>query len=109
MLINLCAKLLLFFFISSKKFHAKITAQSGFPRILFLETIGIFIPGRNLPCLSLLSSTMHSSSLEIPKKFNAVVAFAGEPYPMILLFLFFSFKIFFLTLSLILYTFLANS
>ena len=47
--------------------------------IFDLETIGILIPGKNLPCFSLLSSTIHSISLEIPKKFNAVVAFAGDP------------------------------
>jgi len=34
-----------------------------------LEVIGIFIPGRNVPCLSLLSSTMRPILLEIPKKF----------------------------------------
>ena len=44
-----------------------------------LETIGILTPGRSLPCLSLLSSTIQSISSEIPKKFSAVVAFAGEP------------------------------
>jgi len=41
--------------------------------------MGIFMPGKNFPCLSLLSSTILSISLEIPKKFNAVVAFAGDP------------------------------
>jgi len=41
--------------------------------------MGIFIPGRNFPCFNLLSSTIKSISFEIPKKFNAVVAFAGEP------------------------------
>ena len=41
--------------------------------------IGIFTPGINLLCLSLLSSTIKSISFEIPKKFNAVVAFAGAP------------------------------
>jgi hypothetical protein len=50
----------------------------------------------------LLSSTILSISFEIPKKFNAVVAFAGDPYPTILLLFFTSLKIFFLTLSLIL-------
>ena len=30
------------------------------------------MPGRNFPCLSLLSSTIQSISFEIPKKFNAV-------------------------------------
>jgi len=79
MFINLWAKSLFFFFISSKKFHAKTKAQSAFPFMLSLEVIGIFIPGRNFPCLSLLSSIIHSISFEIPKKFNAVVAFAGEP------------------------------
>ena len=33
----------------------------------------------------MLSSTIHSISFEIPKKFNAVVALAGDPYPIILL------------------------
>ena len=47
--------------------------------MLDLEMIGICIPGRNFPCLSLLSSTIHSISFEIPKKFRAVVALAGEP------------------------------
>ena len=79
MLINLCAKSLFFFLISSKKFHAKTKAQSDLVLILSFDTIGIFIPGKYLPCLSLLSSTMHSNSLEIPKKFKAVVAFAGDP------------------------------
>jgi len=66
-------------FISLIKFQAKTKAQSGLSLISDLETIGIFTPGRSLPCLSLLSSTIHSISSEIPKKFNAVVAFAGEP------------------------------
>ena len=79
MLTNLSAKSLFFFFISSKKFQARTKAQSGFDFILSLETIGIFIPGKYFPCLSLLSSTIQSISLEIPKKFNAVVAFAGDP------------------------------
>ena len=45
----------------------------------FLLLIGIFTPGTNLPCLSLLSSTIKSISSDIPKKFKAVVAFAGDP------------------------------
>ena len=68
MLINLSAKSLLFFFISSKKFHAKTNAQSAFPLILSLDKIGIFIPGKYLPCLNLLSSTIQSISFEIPKR-----------------------------------------
>ena len=44
---------------------------------LFL--IGIFTPGTNLLCFNLLSSTIKSISFEIPKKFKAVVAFAGAP------------------------------
>ena len=43
------------------------------------DTIGILTPGINFPCLSLLSSNIHSISFEIPKKFNAVVALAGDP------------------------------
>ena len=70
MLTNLSAKSLFFFFISSKKFHAKTRIQSGDFLIFSLETIGIFTPGTNFPCLSLLSSIMHSISLEIPKKLN---------------------------------------
>ena len=79
MLINLWAKSLFFFLISSKKFQAKTKAQSGFVFILSLDTIGIFMPGKYFPCFKLLSSTMHSISLEIPKKFKAVVALAGDP------------------------------
>ena len=79
MLINLCAKSLFFLLISSKKFQARTKAQSGFSFICDLEMIGIFIPGKSLPCLSLLSSTIHVISFEIPKKFSAVVAFAGDP------------------------------
>ena len=41
--------------------------------------MGIFTPGINLLCLSLLSSTTKSISSEIPKKLRAVVAFAGAP------------------------------
>ena len=41
--------------------------------------MAIFTPGINLLCLSLLSSTTKSMSLEILKKFKAVVAFAGAP------------------------------
>ena len=44
-----------------------------------LNFFGIFAPGINLLCLSLLSSTIKSISFEIPKKFKAVVAFAGAP------------------------------
>ena len=69
---------------------------------LALDLIGILTPGTNLPCFNLLSSTIKSISLEIPKKFKAVVALAGEPYPTILLPLFFKFLIFLITLSLIL-------
>ena len=47
--------------------------------ILFLFFIGIFTPGINLLCFNLLSSTIKSISLDIPKKFKAVVAFAGAP------------------------------
>ena len=96
MLTNLWAKSLFLFLISSKKFQAKTKAQSGLPFILSLDTIGIFMPGKYLPCLSLLSSIIHSISLEIPKKFKAVVALAGDPYPIILLFLLLRLKMFFL-------------
>jgi len=37
------------------------------------------MPGKYLPCFSLLSSTIQSISFEIPKKFKAVVALAGDP------------------------------
>ena len=57
----------------------------------FLFLMGILTPGINLPCLSLLSSTTKSIEFVILKKFNAVVAFAGEPYPIILLFFFLNF------------------
>ena len=53
--------------------------------------IGILTHGMNFLCFNLLSSTMKSISFEIPKKFKAVVAFAGAPYPIIKLFLFFNF------------------
>ena len=44
MLTNLSAKSLLFFFISSKKFHASTKTQSGLSFILSLEIIGaVFI------------------------------------------------------------------
>ena len=50
--------------------------------------IGILTPGINLLCFNLLSSTIKSISFEIPKKFKAVVALAGAPYPTINLFFF---------------------
>ena len=53
--------------------------QSTFLEIVSFPTIDILTPGKYLPCFNLLSSTIHSISLEIPKKFNAVVAFAGDP------------------------------
>ena len=59
-----------------------------------LEKIGILTPGTNLPCFNLLSSTIKSISFEMPKKFNAVVAFAGAPYPIIVLLFSLSFFIF---------------
>ena len=102
MLINLCAKLAFFLLISSIKFHARTIAQSGFVFIFSFDMIGIFIPGKNLPCFSWLSSTIYFISLDIPKKFKAVVALAGEPYPIIYFSLDASCEIFFLTLSLIL-------
>ena len=53
--------------------------------------MGIFTPGINFPCFKLLSSTMKSISSDTPKKFNAVVAFAGDPYPINFFPLFFKF------------------
>ena len=44
-----------------------------------LSLIGILTPGINFLCLNLLSSTIKLISLEIPKKFKAVVALAGAP------------------------------
>ena len=41
--------------------------------------MGILTPGMNLLCFSLLSSTIKLIYFEIPKKFKAVVAFAGAP------------------------------
>jgi len=74
MFINLLARLLFFSLISLKKFQANTNRHSGFFNKSFLLIIGIFIPGRNLPCLSLLSSTIESISFEVPKKLSAVVA-----------------------------------
>ena len=79
MLTNFLQRLLLFFFISSKKFQAKTKIQSTFLEILSFPTIDILTPGKYLPCFNLLSSTIKSISWEIPKKFNAVVALAGAP------------------------------
>ena len=62
-----------------KKFQANTNKCSGFLFNFSLDTMGILTPGINFPCLSLLSSNMHSISFEIPKKFNAVVALAGDP------------------------------
>ena len=59
--------------------------------ILSFFTIGIFTPGTNFPCFNLLSSTIKSISLLTPKKFNAVVALAGAPKPMIFFELIFNF------------------
>tara|TARA_Y100001960_G_C14280394_1_gene636571 strand:+ start:111 stop:350 length:240 start_codon:yes stop_codon:yes gene_type:complete len=79
MLKNLSAKSLLFFLISSKKFQANTSKQLALPIKLCLDLIGILTPGRYFPCLSMLSSTIHSISFDIPKKFRAVVALAGDP------------------------------
>ena len=68
-----------FDFISSKKFQAKTKIVLSLPLILDLFLMGIFAPGINFPCFNLLSSTIKSISLDIPKKFKAVVALAGEP------------------------------
>ena len=72
-------RFLLFFFISSKKFQAKTKIQSVFLEIVSFPTIDILTPGKYLPCFNLLYSIIKSISLEIPKKFNAVVALAGDP------------------------------
>ena len=64
--------------------------------------MGIFTPGISLLCFNLLSSTIKSISLEIPKKFSAVVALAGAPYPIIVLLFSLSFFKFLITFSLIL-------
>jgi len=69
----------LFFLISLKKFHANINSVWFLLLILDLLLIAILTPGINLLCLSLLSSTIKSISFEIPKKFKAVVALAGDP------------------------------
>ena len=95
-----------FLLISSKKFHAKTISVLFLFFIADFVFIGILTPGINLLCFNLLSSTIKSISFFIPKKFKAVVAFAGAPYPTINLLLSLSFLIFFLTFSLILYIFL---
>ena len=58
-------------------------------------------PGINLLCFNLLSSTIKSISFEIPKKFNAVVAFAGAPNPIMFCDFFFISDKFFITFFLI--------
>jgi len=65
--------------ISLKKFQAKTKIVLLLPLILDLFLMGILTPGINFPCFNLLSSTIQSISFEIPKKFNAVVALAGDP------------------------------
>ena len=77
--IKLSDKLSLFFLISWKKFQAKTTRVLFLFLIYDLFLIGILTPGINFSCFNLLSSTIKSISFEIPKKFKAVVAFAGEP------------------------------
>ena len=79
MLTKLSDSFELFFLISSKKFQANTRMVLFLSAILSLLIIGIFTPGTNFPCFNLLSSTIKSISEEMPKKFNAVVAFAGEP------------------------------
>ena len=64
-----------------KKFHAKTIKTLSLFFNIDLFFIGIFTPGINLLCFNLLSSTIKSISFDIPKKFKAVVAFAGAPYP----------------------------
>ena len=60
----------LFFLISLKKFQAKTKSVFFLSFIDDLFFIGIFTPGINLSCLNLLSSTIKSISLDIPKKFK---------------------------------------
>ena len=79
MLIKLSESPELFFLISLKKFQAKTSKLLSLFLIFDLDLIGIFTPGTNFSCLRLLSSTMKSISLDMPKKFRAVVAFAGAP------------------------------
>ena len=78
-MINFLDKSLLFFFMSSKKFQAKTNTTGNLFLTLSFGKIGIFTPGTNFPCLSLLSSIIKSIWSFTPKKFKAVVAFAGEP------------------------------
>ena len=56
----------LFFLISLKKFHAKTINTLSLFLICDLLFMGVFVPGINLLCFSLLSSTIKSISLEIP-------------------------------------------
>ena len=69
----------LFFFMLSKKFQARTTSIFFLFLILDFFLIAIFTPGINLSCFNLLSSTIKSISLDIPKKFKDVVALAGAP------------------------------
>ena len=79
MLTKVSDKFELFFLISLKKFQAKTNKIFFLSFIKDLLFIGILTPGMNLLCFNLLSSTMKSISFDIPKKFKAVVAFAGAP------------------------------
>ena len=74
-------KFLLFSTMESKKFQARTITRSGsFSAQYFLSLIGMFTQGTNLPFFKSLSSIIYSiSSLFMPKKFSAVVAFAGDP------------------------------
>ena len=64
---------------SSKKFQANTKSAFCLFLISDLFLIGILTPGINLLCFNLLSSTIKFISFEIPKKFKAVVAYAGAP------------------------------
>ena len=79
MFINVFDNSGLFFLISSKKFQAKTKSILSLFLTCDLFLIGIFTPGINNLCLSLLSSITKLISFEMPKKFKAVVAFAGAP------------------------------
>ena len=70
---------MLFFLISLKKFQASTKIEVFLSTTIFLFFIGIKTPGIYLLCFKLLSSIIKSISLEIPKKFKAVVALAGAP------------------------------
>ena len=67
MFIKLFDKFVLFFSISSKKFHANTNIAEFLSFTFSLETMGIFTPGINFPCFNGLSSTIKSISFLILK------------------------------------------